>query len=504
MPEAAETKDSSHHTRPTRAGELRVERVQEQVYGNSLLARYQIINDTEQDIWLCDDADRGRLGAHVYQVTDPPTLVIRRRLEIPRGIFRMPPVGLYRLLRSGETRTESVVLPPPVVPRPLSEEQTEAPQMRSGKAFEIEIGYCVGDLPLTLRSMLEGSAGSDLPLNTSYGVAVITVLEELRRLSGLNEGLLSREECLLIASDYGSLERLEGEQILAIPIDNPPSTEASVRHKRVGWDLASCTRIELHFEPSLLEFAYPYVSQQRLLSREEKAHLGSQRTVVLRDRECIESLMTRIAKGRPAIFAVEDAVAHVMCYGSDGLLSSFTVYANSVIETQNMERFACVGCLDDLKRGMPELESFELRSQCAVNLQNLWHRLLLYYEGRNEGTAEILATSRVSYPPPDGWTDAVVDIFADAVMLRKAAEEAFKCPGMREARSYYAMNPNCGADSPGDMVLLFETKAGWNQHGGPELFTFDNHDPKGGCVLLNDGTVRFIRTEEELHALRWK
>jgi hypothetical protein len=54
------------------------------------------------------------------------------------------------------------------------------------------------------------------------------------------------------------------------------------------------------------------------------------------------------------------------------------------------------------------------------------------------------------------------------------------------------------------MVLLFETKAGWNQHGGPELFTFDNHDPKGGCVLLNDGTVKFIRTKEELHQLRWK
>ena len=77
------------------------------------------------------------------------------------------------------------------------------------------------------------------------------------------------------------------------------------------------------------------------------------------------------------------------------------------------------------------------------------------------------------------------------------------------------------------MVLLFETKAGWNQHGGPELFTFDNHDTEGiapdvlpslqrssggGCVLLNDGTVKFIRTpvlseaegKEELHALRWK
>ena len=33
------------------------------------------------------------------------------------------------------------------------------------------------------------------------------------------------------------------------------------------------------------------------------------------------------------------------------------------------------------------------------------------------------------------------------------------------------------------------------QHGGPELFTFDNHNPKGGCVLFNDGTIKFIRTE---------
>ena len=60
-------------------------------------------------------------------------------------------------------------------------------------------------------------------------------------------------------------------------------------------------------------------------------------------------------------------------------------------------------------------------------------------------------------------------------------------------------------------------KTGWNQHGGPELFTFDNHDPKrsapdvlslgdsgGGCVLLNNGTVKFIRTKDELNALCWK
>jgi len=78
------------------------------------------------------------------------------------------------------------------------------------------------------------------------------------------------------------------------------------------------------------------------------------------------------------------------------------------------------------------------------------------------------------------------------------------CPSVSQDLSTYAMNPNCKFNSAGDTVLLFETKAGWNQHGGPELFSFDNHDPKGGCVLLNDGTVKFVRTKEELQQLRWK
>ena len=79
--------------------------------------------------------------------------------------------------------------------------------------------------------------------------------------------------------------------------------------------------------------------------------------------------------------------------------------------------------------------------------------------------------------------------------------------GMETVRSWvsdYAVNPHCEPNSPADTVLLFEATAGWNQHGGPERFTFDNHDPQGGCVLLNDGTVKFIRTKEELQQLRWK
>ena len=98
----------------------------------------------------------------------------------------------------------------------------------------------------------------------------------------------------------------------------------------------------------------------------------------------------------------------------------------------------------------------------------------------------------------------IVTQWCDLVAKTRKSREALICPGAGEGGCHYAMNANCKPDSRGDTVWLFETREGWNQHGGPELFTFDNHDPKGGCVLLNDGTVKFIRTEEELHALRWK
>jgi hypothetical protein len=129
---------------------------------------------------------------------------------------------------------------------------------------------------------------------------------------------------------------------------------------------------------------------------------------------------------------------------------------------------------------------------------------------------------------PNHWCDMIVeqyrkppDVYPDTFIAA-----VFTCPRghaspdlwsrLHEARasvpsppvdtwtSDYAMNPNCREGSPKDMVFVFESKPGWNQHGGPDLFTFDNHDPKGGLVLLNDGTVKFIRTEEELKQLRWK
>ena len=64
------------------------------------------------------------------------------------------------------------------------------------------------------------------------------------------------------------------------------------------------------------------------------------------------------------------------------------------------------------------------------------------------------------------------------------------------------MNPNCHPNSPPDMVLLFETKGGWNQFGGPELLTTENHKGEGCYVLFNDVHVEFIK-KEAINELKW-
>ena len=136
-------------------------------------------------------------------------------------------------------------------------------------------------------------------------------------------------------------------------------------------------------------------------------------------------------------------------------------------------------------------------SEAMHNLSDLWNRLQLCAT-KDELNEE--------YVLPHEWCDAIMHTYRNAGLSDEDANiKPFKCPSGGDARhSSYAMNSRCQPDSPRDTVLLFETKAGWNQHGGRELFTFDNHDPKGGLVLLNDGTVKFIRTEEELKQLRWK
>ena len=101
-----------------------------------------------------------------------------------------------------------------------------------------------------------------------------------------------------------------------------------------------------------------------------------------------------------------------------------------------------------------------------------------------------------TYPTPEKWCDLLISEIGDIY------EEMFRCPEVDEGKCHYAVNPNCEPNSPADIVLLFETKGGWNQFGGIELLTTENHE-EGGCNIgFNDGSVEFIK-EEELGDLKW-
>jgi len=147
--------------------------------------------------------------------------------------------------------------------------------------------------------------------------------------------------------------------------------------------------------------------------------------------------------------------------------------------------------------------SFPLPSilKCRANLHTLKIDLMLY-SSENEG----------KYPTADKWCDLLKDYYNEEDYY---IEDSLVCPSQWRAgeRCSYAINPYCEPNSPPDTVLLFETKGGWNQFGGIEIVSIDNHTNERdrfwgykiqGCnIVFNDRSVRFVR-EEEFPKLKWK
>ena len=108
------------------------------------------------------------------------------------------------------------------------------------------------------------------------------------------------------------------------------------------------------------------------------------------------------------------------------------------------------------------------------------------------------------YPTSDKWCDLLVENYDERHYVDA---KTFICKsalrGGDKNRCHYAINPKAEPNSPPDMVLLFETKGGWNQFGGPEILTTENHKGKGCNVLFNKGRVEFVKPER-LGELKWE
>jgi len=313
-------------------------------------------------------------------------------------------------------------------------------------------------------------------------------------------------------------------------------------------DLTACTRVEVdytRYTHGAISHFFGYTPRlERVLSEQERHYVRSFDKWTITDPEKIRAFADQIRRGRhrgrvvpgDKILAVP---LDIRCYRGRNRVASFSIYccippaiapANAPViviahghEFAYQPRFPILRVLDP-----PALKPLTARWECAMKLG------ALLFGGLS------LGPKRLPCPDPNQWCDVIVqnmrrmhitDYRLDGKRRRQYPDRViaswFTCPAVHAPTdangvhspldetdplsqpadgwvSDYAMNSNCRESSPDNMVFLFESQPGWNQHGGPELFTFDNHDPRGGCVLLNDGTIRFIRTEEELHQLRWK
>ena len=152
-----------------------------------------------------------------------------------------------------------------------------------------------------------------------------------------------------------------------------------------------------------------------------------------------------------------------------------------------------------LMPALAKTKVFAQRKVCTSNMRALGIAMALYADDFDD-----------KYPDPSKWCDLLIQ---NTNIDRKM----FICKSSPTGPCSYAMNENIvklGSLAPPDMVLLFETSPGWNQSGGPEILTTDNHSRKScarrrgcsirnGCnILFNDNRVKFVRAAD-IPKLRW-
>jgi hypothetical protein len=272
-------------------------------------------------------------------------------------------------------------------------------------------------------------------------------------------------------------------------------------------DLSLCTHLEIICNPSIIEYFKKFSLDSSFISNSDTKLLQPSEKIVIDNEKNIQTLAHAISSGsfkgfRKPFFMIPFSI---IGYRNNERVICITNYGSDSIVTDKNQWFSYKSNLPDILLLVPKLRTLTLRMYCGLDVWLLYGDLFNFSEDFK------------GYPEPKNWCDIIIKEERALDISDGETKILLKCPSAAEGKCHYAMNPNCDPNSPSDMVLLFETKSGWNQHGGPELFTFDNHEPTrpapdvlsrrdsgGGCVLLNNGSVKFIPTEEELNALRWK
>ena len=126
---------------------------------------------------------------------------------------------------------------------------------------------------------------------------------------------------------------------------------------------------------------------------------------------------------------------------------------------------------------------------CMNNVKQLELALIMFADD-NDG----------QLPPANGWCDAIR-------RYTGGSREVFRCASQPGQECTYALNAKLEGkklselSSPGQTVMVFESNAGMNKAGGPEIAA-RNHSGRFLCVGFADGHVEIVE-EGRLESLRW-
>jgi len=102
------------------------------------------------------------------------------------------------------------------------------------------------------------------------------------------------------------------------------------------------------------------------------------------------------------------------------------------------------------------------------------------------------------FPPAETW--------CAAIQKEVGSPKVFQCPAQPGRRCAYAFNAKVGGKKADEVnpqtVMIFESDAGWNASGGPELMLDPSRHGRFFVVGLADGSVQQV-TATQLQQLRW-
>ena len=202
------------------------------VNDTNLELSYKIKNNTDHDVWICDDVDVwSTMDFEVYLSENEQILLIRKRLDVPTIVYWPAlPYGRYVLLRSDQERIESVSLAVPVGPWRLYADGLALPNSDHARRLVLEIGFYDENLPKLIRDILEMAEEVDcarLEYNSKYSATFFAryfkgawIAQLFGGLSGFERSAYKEgsEEIKIPYSTY-SRQNFGVEQVLRIDVD---------------------------------------------------------------------------------------------------------------------------------------------------------------------------------------------------------------------------------------------------------------------------------------------